>query len=447
MKRINTRDTDFETTFTNLLKTREEQNQDVREPVAHILSSIRQEGDTALCRLTQQFDHLTLTPQTLAFPREDILNARASISPKVWEALDFAASRIEEFHRKQLPTGICYTDNTGMTLGMRWTPIDSVGLYVPGGKASYPSSVLMNAIPAKIAGVQRLAMCVPTTSGVINPLVLAAAYRTGITEIYRVGGAQAIGALAYGTQTIHPVDCIVGPGNAYVAEAKRQVFGHVGIDNIAGPSDIVVIADSSSDPRVIALDLLAQAEHDERAQATLITPDTTFADLVIRAIDKEISFLSRSSIARASWERHGAVIIVHDLQEAVLLANRLAPEHLEILVDNPETLFSYIRHAGAVFLGHFCPEAIGDYVGGPNHVLPTSRTARFASGLSVYDFMKRTTFLSGGAETLRRVGPSAIDLAQNEGLDAHAMSVAVRLESLNTQAKKDTIDNECLTKT
>lgn len=432
MKRISTRDPDFETAFTTLLKAREEQSQDVREPVARILSAVRQEGDAALCRLTQQFDHLTLTPQSFAFPYEDIVNARTSISPKVWEALDLAANRIEEFHRKQLPTGIRYTDNTGLTLGMRWTPVDAVGLYVPGGKASYPSSVLMNAIPAKIAGVQRIAMCVPTASGIVDPLVLAAAHRSGITEIYRIGGAQAIGALAYGTQTIQPVDCIVGPGNAYVAEAKRQVFGYVGIDNIAGPSDIVVIAESDSDPHIIALDLLAQAEHDERAQATLITTDTTFADIVIHSIEKELSYLSRAHIARESWKRNGAVIIVRDLQEAVLLANRLAPEHLELMVDSPETLFSHVRHAGAVFLGRFCPEATGDYVGGPNHVLPTSRTARFASGLSVYDFMKRTTFLSGGAETLRQIGPSAVVLAQAEGLDAHALSVSLRLESLNT---------------
>ena len=437
MKQLDTRDTDFETAFTTLLETREEQSQDIHDPVAHILSAIRQEGDTALCQFTQQFDQLSLTPQTLAFSQEEIAKACTHIAQEIWDALDIAASRIEEFHRRQLPTGIRYTDDTGMTLGMRWTPLDAVGLYVPGGKAAYPSSVLMNAIPAKIAGVQRLAMCVPTPSGIVNPLVLAAAHRAGITEIYRIGGAQAIGALAYGTSTIHPVDCIVGPGNAYVGEAKRQVFGHVGIDNIAGPSDVVVIADSGSDPRVIALDLLAQAEHDEHAQSTLITPDAAFANIVIRAVEKELPRLSRANIARASWERNGAVLIVRDLQEAIELANRLAPEHLELMVDDPETLFSHVRHAGAVFLGRFCPEATGDYVGGPNHVLPTSRTARFASGLSVYDFMKRTTFLSGGAETLRRVGPSAVTLAQAEGLEAHALSISARLEALNTSPTHD----------
>ena len=430
MKRLDTREPNFETEFTALLSNREEQGQEVHKPVADILAAVRKEGDAALCAFTEHFDRLPLTAEQLAFTAEEIEQARAKISPELLEALDVAAQRIESFHKNQLPADIRYTDDVGMTLGLRWIPLDAVGLYVPGGKAAYPSSVLMNAIPAKVAGVKRLAMCVPTPDGVINPLVLAAAHRAGVTEIYRVGGAQAVGAMAYGTQTIRPVDRIVGPGNAYVAEAKRQVFGYVGIDSIAGPSDVVVIADSNTNPRLIALDLLAQAEHDECAQATLITPDAAFADTVIEAVEAELRVLSRAAIAGASWARNGAVLICRDMQEAVELANRLAPEHLELMVDDPESLFAHVRHAGAAFLGRFCPEAIGDYVGGPNHVLPTSRTARFASGLSVFDFMKRTTFLSGGPDALRQIGPAAVALAQAEGLEAHALSVSARLDML-----------------
>lgn len=430
MKRLDTREPNFETDFTALLSNREEQGQEVHKPVADILAAVRKEGDAALCAFTERFDRLPLTSEQLAFTAEEIEQARAKVSPELLEALDVAAQRIESFHKNQLPADIRYTDDVGMTLGLRWIPLDAVGLYVPGGKAAYPSSVLMNAIPAKVAGVKRLAMCVPTPDGVINPLVLAAAHRAGVTEIYRVGGAQAVGAMAYGTQTIRPVDRIVGPGNAYVAEAKRQVFGYVGIDSIAGPSDVVVIADSNTNPRLIALDLLAQAEHDECAQATLITPDAAFADTVIEAVEAELRVLSRAAIAGASWARNGAVLICRDMQEAVELANRLAPEHLELMVDDPESLFAHVRHAGAAFLGRFCPEAIGDYVGGPNHVLPTSRTARFASGLSVFDFMKRTTFLSGGPDALRQIGPAAVALAQAEGLEAHALSVSARLDML-----------------
>lgn len=430
MKRLDTREPNFETDFTALLSNREEQGQEVHKPVADILAAVRKEGDAALCAFTERFDRLPLTAEQLAFTAEEIEQARAKVSPELLEALDVAAQRIESFHKNQLPADIRYTDDVGMTLGLRWIPLDAVGLYVPGGKAAYPSSVLMNAIPAKVAGVKRLAMCVPTPDGVINPLVLAAAHRAGVTEIYRVGGAQAVGAMAYGTQTIRPVDRIVGPGNAYVAEAKRQVFGYVGIDSIAGPSDVVVIADSNTNPRLIALDLLAQAEHDECAQATLITPDAAFADTVIEAVEAELRVLSRAAIAGASWARNGAVLICRDMQEAVELANRLAPEHLELMVDDPESLFAHVRHAGAAFLGCFCPEAIGDYVGGPNHVLPTSRTARFASGLSVFDFMKRTTFLSGGPDALRQIGPAAVALAQAEGLEAHALSVSARLDML-----------------
>lgn len=430
MKRLDIRDPGFEAAFSSLLDAREEQGQEVHAPVADILAQVRRDGDTALCALTEKFDHLPLTPEKLAFTAEEVEKARAQVSPDLLAALDVAADRIESFHKAQMPQDIRYTDDVGMTLGLRWIPLDAVGLYVPGGKAAYPSSVLMNAIPARVAGVERLAMCVPTPNGVINPLVLAAAHRAGVTEIYRVGGAQAVGAMAFGTKTIRPVDRIVGPGNAYVAEAKRQVFGHVGIDSIAGPSDVVVIADSATDPRLIALDLLAQAEHDELAQATLITPDAAFADTVIAAVETELRTLTRSAIAGASWKRNGAVLIVRSLEEAVTLANRLAPEHLELMVDDPESLFARVRHAGAVFLGRFCPEAVGDYVGGPNHVLPTSRTARFASGLSVFDFMKRTTFLSGGPDALRRIGPAGVALAHAEGLEAHALSISARLDVL-----------------
>ncbi|KAA8387329.1 histidinol dehydrogenase [Acetobacter tropicalis] len=430
MKRLDIRDPGFEAAFSSLLDAREEQGQEVHAPVADILAQVRRDGDMALCALTEKFDHLPLTPEKLAFTAEEVEKARAQVSPDLLAALDVAADRIESFHKAQMPQDIRYTDDVGMTLGLRWIPLDAVGLYVPGGKAAYPSSVLMNAIPARVAGVERLAMCVPTPNGVINPLVLAAAHRAGVTEIYRVGGAQAVGAMAFGTKTIRPVDRIVGPGNAYVAEAKRQVFGHVGIDSIAGPSDVVVIADSATDPRLIAFDLLAQAEHDELAQATLITPDAAFADTVIAAVETELRTLTRSAIAGASWQRNGAVLIVRSLEEAVTLANRLAPEHLELMVDDPESLFARVRHAGAVFLGRFCPEAVGDYVGGPNHVLPTSRTARFASGLSVFDFMKRTTFLSGGPDALRRIGPAGVALAHAEGLEAHALSISARLDVL-----------------
>lgn len=430
MKRLDIRDAGFEAEFSSLLAAREEQGQEVHGPVAAILAQVRKEGDAALCALTEKFDRLPLTAEKLAFSTQEVETARAQVSQELLDALDVAATRIESFHQAQMPEGIRYTDDAGMTLGMRWIPLDAVGLYVPGGKAAYPSSVLMNAIPARVAGVERLAMCVPTPDGVINPLVLAAAHRAGVTEIYRVGGAQAVGAMAFGTNTIRPVDRIVGPGNAYVAEAKRQVFGHVGIDSIAGPSDVVVIADSATDPRLIALDLLAQAEHDELAQATLITPDAAFADTVIAAVETELKTLKRTAIASASWARNGAVLIVRSLQEAVTLANRLAPEHLELMVDDPESLFAHVRHAGAVFLGRYCPEAVGDYVGGPNHVLPTSRTARFASGLSVFDFLKRTTFLAGGPDALRRIGPAGVALAHAEGLEAHALSISARLDAL-----------------
>jgi histidinol dehydrogenase len=403
----------------------------VDDAVAAILAAVRapppEGGDAALLRYTARFDRLTLTADTLRVTAAEIDAATASIAPELAAALDLAATRIAAFHRAQLPADLRMTDAAGLTMGMRWGPLDAVGLYVPGGKAAYPSSVLMNAIPARIAGVPRIAMCVPTPDGVLNPLVLAAARRAGITEIYRVGGAQAVAALAYGTATIAPVDRIVGPGNAYVAAAKRQVFGRVGIDSIAGPSEVVVLADAANDPRRVAIDLLAQAEHDEAAQAILIATDAAFADAVAAAVAAEIPTLPRAAIAGASWDAHGAIILVRDWEEAVGLVNRLAPEHLELLLAEPEKVFAQVRHAGAVFLGGFCPEAVGDYVAGPNHVLPTGRTARFASGLSVFDFLKRTTWVSATEAALAAVGPAGVALAEAEGLTAHARSIALRL--------------------
>ena len=393
-----------------------------------ILAAVRARGDAALIDYTARFDRLTLTADRLRVSADEIDAAVAAVPAEQHAALDLAATRIEAFHRAQLPADLKMTDDAGMTLGMRWTALDSVGLYVPGGKAAYPSSVLMNAIPARAAGVGRIAMCVPTPDGVLNPLVLAAARRAGVSEIYRVGGAQAVAAMAYGTASIAPVDRIVGPGNAYVAEAKRQVFGRVGIDNIAGPSEVVVIASGGSDPRHVAVDLLAQAEHDEAAQSILISDDAAFIEAVIAAVAAELPTLARAAIARASWDTHGAVILVRDWEEAAALVDRLAPEHLQLMGAGPEALFSRVRHAGAIFLGPYCPEALGDYVAGPNHVLPTGRTARFASGLSVFDFLKRTTWMSGGQAALRRIGPAAVTLAEAEGLGAHARSVALRLE-------------------
>jgi histidinol dehydrogenase len=427
MIRLPTASPDFESAFTALLNQTRETTESVDHAVAAIIAAVRAQGDAALIDYTTRFDRQTLTAARLRISPDEIDTATASIPAEAAAALDLAATRIEVFHKAQIPADLKLTDGAGMTLGMRWTALDSVGLYVPGGKAAYPSSVLMNAIPARAAGVRRIAMCVPTPNGVLNPLVLAAARRAGVSEIYRVGGAQAVAALAYGTESIRPVDRIVGPGNAYVAEAKRQVFGRVGIDNIAGPSEVVVIASADSDPRRIAVDLLAQAEHDEAAQSILITDDESFADAVIAAVAAELPSLSRNAIAGASWATHGAVILVRDWNEAAALVDRLAPEHLQLMGSGPEALFAQIRHAGAIFLGAYCPEAVGDYVAGPNHVLPTGRTARFASGLSVFDFLKRTTWMSGDQAALRRIGPAAVTLAEAEGLGAHARSVAMRL--------------------
>ncbi len=427
MIRLDTRTADFPVRFETLLQQTRETTESVDQTVATIIAAIRGEGDAALLRYTQRFDDLSLTVDQLRISREEIVAAVATISGELMHALDFAASRIEAFHRLQLPVDIEQTDPAGLRLGMRWTPLDAVGLYVPGGKAAYPSSVLMNAIPARVAGVPRIAMCVPAPKGMLSPLVLAAARRAGVSEVYRVGGAQAIAALAYGTASIAPVDRIAGPGNAYVAEAKRQVFGRVGIDAIAGPSEVVVLADDGNDPRQVAIDLLAQAEHDEAAQSILITDGDRFGDSVQAAVAQELAELPRAAIAGASWQAHGAIIVVRDWNEAAALVNRLAPEHLQLMLRDPHSVFAHVRHAGAVFLGAFCPEAVGDYVAGPNHVLPTGRTARFASGLSVFDFLKRTTWVSADEASLRRVGPAAVALAQAEGLDAHARSIALRL--------------------
>ncbi|WP_102325594.1 histidinol dehydrogenase [Komagataeibacter saccharivorans] len=431
MKRLDTTRTDFDTEFRKLLAERDNDTARVDGPVTEILAAVRARGDEALCEFTNRFDRTDVTPDRLRITPDEIEAACAEVAPELLDSLEVAASRIESFHKAQMPEGLRYVDQAGVTLGMRWTALDSVGLYVPGGKAAYPSSVLMNAIPARVAGVKRIAMCVPTPDGALNPLVLAAARRSGVSEIYRVGGAQAVAAMAYGTATIAPVDRVVGPGNAYVAEAKRQVFGTVGIDSIAGPSEVVVIADGNNDPRAIALDLLAQAEHDLMAQSILITPDTAMAEKVERAVATELETLPRAEIARTSWDAHGAIIIVRDLDEAADLVNTIAPEHLELMIDNPAPVFERVRHAGAIFVGRYCPEAIGDYVGGPNHVLPTSRTARFSSGLSVFDFIKRTTFIEAQAESLREIGPAAVSLARAEGLDAHALSVSVRLATLD----------------
>jgi histidinol dehydrogenase len=428
MIRLATTDPGFEATFLALLGQARETTERVDQAVAKILADVRSEGDTALLRYTERFDRLTLAADRLRISADEVDAAVSGIPSALMSALDLAATRIEAFHRLQMPADLKTKDSAGLTLGMRWSPLDAVGLYVPGGKAAYPSSVLMNAIPARVAGVPRIAMCVPSPDGVLNPLVLAAARRAGVAEIYRVGGAQAIAAMAFGTVSMVAVDRIVGPGNAYVAEAKRQVFGRVGIDAIAGPSEVVVLADAANDPRCIAVDLLAQAEHDEAAQAILITDDPAFADRVATAVTQELPTLPRAAIAGASWRAHGAIIVVRNWDEAIGLVNRLAPEHLQLMLRDAAAVFDRIRHAGAIFLGAFCPEAVGDYVAGPNHVLPTGRTARFASGLSVFDFLKRTTWVAADAASLAQVGPAAIALAEAEGLDAHARSIALRLQ-------------------
>ncbi|WP_419896366.1 histidinol dehydrogenase [Roseomonas sp. USHLN139] len=428
MIRLNSADAGFEAGFAALLDQARETTTRVDAAVSSIIAEVRAGGDAALLDLTGRFDRWKpADAAALRVSEAEIDAARARCAPELLDALDLAATRIERFHTAQLPRDVELDDPLGLTLGLRWGSIDAVGLYVPGGKAAYPSSVLMNAIPARVAGVPRIAMCVPTPDGVLNDLVLAAAHRAGVTEIFRIGGAQAIAALAWGTATIAPVDRIVGPGNAYVAEAKRQVFGRVGIDSIAGPSEVVVLADASQNPALIAIDLLAQAEHDESAQSILITTSHQMANAVEHAVQEALLTLPRAAIASESWRRHGAIIVVHDWEEGARLVDRLAPEHLEIMVSEPGPLFARIRHAGAAFLGTHCPEALGDYVAGPNHVLPTGRTARFASGLSVFDFLKRTTWISAERRGLEAIGPAAVALAEAEGLSAHARSISLRL--------------------
>ena len=428
---LSTTDADFEARFGALLGAKREDSMDVDDIVAGIIADVRARGDRAVLELTARFDRLELTAEGMRFSAEEIAAECAKVSVEDRAALELAAVRIRDYHARQRPEDAMWEEPTGARLGWRWTPVSAAGLYVPGGLASYPSSVLMNAIPAQVAGVGRLAMCCPTPDGVVNPLVLLAAQISGVTEVYRIGGAQAVAALAFGTETIAPVDKITGPGNAYVAAAKRRVFGRVGIDMIAGPSEILVIADRDNDPDWIALDLLSQAEHDESAQSILITDDAAFGALVAAAVDKRLETLERRAIAGPSWRNNGAVIVTRDLGEAAALSDRIAPEHLELCVADPNALADKITHAGAIFLGQYTPEAIGDYIGGPNHVLPTARSARFSSGLSVLDFMKRTTLAQMTPGALRAIGPAAVRLATSESLQAHGLSVQARLDRLN----------------
>ena len=424
-------DVGFEAAFTRLLTAKREDSPDVDTVVADIIHHVRARGDEALIEYTEKFDRMTLRPDILRLTEAELDAQVALVSPKERDALEVAAERIRRYHEKQKPKDEIWREANGAELGWRWTPVSAAGLYVPGGLASYPSSVLMNAIPASVAGVERLVITVPTPDAAINPLVMLAAQLSGVQEIYRIGGAQAIAALAYGTQTIKPVDKITGPGNAFVAAAKRRVFGKVGIDMIAGPSEILIIADADNDPDWIALDLLSQAEHDESAQSILITTDITFGQKVQAAVERRLKTLARRDIAGASWRDYGAIITVPDLKMAAELSDRIAPEHLELCVADPKRLSEDITHAGAIFLGAWTPEAIGDYVGGPNHVLPTARSARFSSGLSVLDFMKRTTLASMSPEALKEIGPSAETLAASESLEAHGLSVTARLKRMN----------------
>jgi histidinol dehydrogenase len=426
--RLKSTDASFEAAFDALVEAKRDVAEEVGETVSGIIAQVRRDGDGALVRLTVQFDDFDPEARGLAVGDAELGAALAAVPDEQLDALRLAAARIADYHERQRPEDLWYRDEHGNGLGYRWTPVDAAGLYVPGGLAAYPSSVLMNAIPARIAGVRRLVMAVPMPGGKVNPLVLAAARIAGVGEVYRIGGAQAIAALAFGTESIAAVDKIVGPGNAFVAEAKRQVFGSVGIDSIAGPSEILVVADGGNDPRIIAADLMAQAEHDKSAQAILITDDQGLAEAVASAVETLLCELPRAEIAAASWRAFGAVILVRALSEAPTLVNRIAPEHLELAIADPDSLLGEIRHAGAIFLGRRTPEVIGDYVGGPNHVLPTARAARHASGLSVLDFMKRTTLLACSQPGLEAIGGAAETLARAEGLQAHALSVRLRLD-------------------
>ena len=426
---LDMRSADFERRFAVLMAAKRESSADVDVAVAAIIADVRARGDEALAELSLRFDRVDIARLGLRIGAAEVEAAIAACAKTALEALKLAHSRVTDFHRRQKPADLRFTDPLGVELGWRWRPIDAVGIYVPGGAASYPSSVVMNAVPAKVAGCRRLAMVVPTPDGHINPLVLAAARIAGVDEIYRVGGAQAIAALAYGTQTIAAVDKVVGPGNVYVAAAKRRVFGVVGIDMIAGPSEVVILADRGADPRFVAADLLAQAEHDEAAQSILITDDAGLARAVESEVDRQLADLPRAETAGASWRDNGAIIVCPSLESALPLVDRLAPEHLEIMTDDPEALAGRIANAGAIFLGAHTPEAIGDYVGGSNHVLPTARSARFSSGLGVLDFMKRTSLLKCDARSLEVLGPAAVTLGEAEGLEAHARSVALRLRA------------------
>ena len=427
VERLNNRDGDFESRFAAVLAAGREAEKDVNATVTEIINDVRARGDAAVLEYTKRFDRLALKPEAMAFTAEELVAAESQVDGETMAALELAAERIEVFHQRQLPVGEDYTDDAGVRLGYRWGAVGAAGLYVPGGTAAYPSSVLMNAIPARVAGVKRLVMVVPTPDGAVNPLVLAAAKLCGIDEVYRIGGAQAVAALAFGTETIGAVDKIVGPGNAYVAAAKRQVFGTVGIDMIAGPSEILVVADGENDPDWIAADLLSQAEHDINAQSILITDNAAFADAVEKAVDAQLGTLQRADIAGKSWRDFGVIITVGAMSDAAALVDRIAPEHLELAVADPDALFATINNAGAVFLGRYTPEAIGDYIAGPNHVLPTARSARFSSGLGVLDFMKRTTFIGCDASSLGEIGPAAARLADAEGLGAHGRSITMRL--------------------
>ena len=428
--RLDNRQDGFEQGFSALLASKREATVDVADTVSSIIADVRARGDAALLELTAKFDGMKAGSMAeLAVPRSEIDAALEALTPALRDSLETAAARIRAFHERQRPQGFDFTDDDGVGLGMRYSPVDAAGLYVPGGKAAYPSSVLMNAIPAEVAGVPRRVIVVPAPQGYVSPMVLAAAGIAGVDEIWRVGGAQAVAALAYGTESIRPVDKIVGPGNAYVAAAKRQVYGAVGIDSIAGPSEILVIADADNDPAWIAADLLSQAEHDEAAQAILITDDAGFADAVEAAVETTLTTLDRAAVAGQSWQDNGAIITVGSMREMPALANRIAAEHLELAVAEPRRWLDEIRHAGAVFLGRYTPEAIGDYVAGPNHVLPTARTSKFSSGLGVADFMKRTTTVECDAGSFARIAPAGVELANAEGLGAHALSMTIRMNS------------------
>ena len=426
---LNSQNSNFEKEFKKLLLAKREDSVDVDVSVREIIGGVIELGDQALIEYTKKFDRISLTTDTLRFTQSELKEQAAQVSDKDRSALELAVTRIKSYHEKQLPDDTFWTDESGVELGWRWSPVSAAGLYVPGGLASYPSSVLMNAIPAKVAGVKRLAITVPTPDNKVNPMVLLAAQLSGVDEVYRVGGAQAIAALAYGTKTIDPVDKITGPGNAFVAAAKRQVFGKVGIDMIAGPSEILVIADKTSRPDWIALDLLSQAEHDENAQSILITDSDHVINAVTEKIEINLQNLSRNEIAGKSWKNNGAIIKVPNFEMAAELSNRIAPEHLELCVSDPENLAKKISNAGAIFLGHWTPEAVGDYVTGPNHVLPTARSARFSSGLSVMDFLKRTTLAKVSRDALLKIGPSAVTLANSEGLECHGLSISERIKS------------------